>query len=73
MNFDVFKKGEIFKSFELGYMSCLDWIYFDNIYLMVWYSDEVDDGLCKEDWGIVGLVVWFFDNCWMLFLWVGFL
>jgi len=71
-NFDVFKDGETFKSFELGFMSSQDRIYFDNIHLTVWHSDAADDGSRKEDWGIAGSAAWFFDNRWMPFLRAGF-
>lgn len=71
-NFDVFKDGETFKSFELGFMSGPDRIYFDNIHLTVWHSDAADDGPRKEDWGVAGSAAWFFDNRWMPFLRAGF-
>lgn len=71
-NFNVFRDGETFKSFELGYMSSQDRIYFDNIHLTVWHSDKADDGSRKEDWGVAGSAAWFFDNRWMPFLRAGF-
>jgi porin len=71
-NFEVFKKGETFKSFELGFMSGQDRVYFDNIHLTVWHSDAADDGSRQEDWGVAGSAAWFFDNRWMPFLRAGF-
>lgn len=71
-NFDVFKTGETFKSFEIGYMSSQDRIYFDNIHLTFWQSDGADDGSRKDDWGVAGSASWFFDNRWMPFLRAGF-
>ncbi len=71
-NFDVFKDGETFKSFEIGYMSSQDRIYFDNVHLTVWQSDGAKDGSRKDDWGVAGSASWFFDNRWMPFLRAGF-
>ncbi len=71
-NFDVFKTGETFKSFEIGYMSSQDRIYFDNIHLTFWQSDGADDGSRRDDWGVAGSAAWFFDNRWMPFLRAGF-
>ncbi|QDG79708.1 carbohydrate porin [Labrenzia sp. PHM005] len=70
-NLNVFNKRETFKSFELGFMSGQDRIYFDNIHLTVWQSDGADDGSRKDDWGISGSAAWFFDNRWMPFLRAG--
>ncbi|MEM8700708.1 MAG: carbohydrate porin [Pseudomonadota bacterium] len=71
-NFDVFTTGETFKSFEIGYMSSQDRIYFDNIHLTFWQSDGADDGSRKDDWGVAGSASWFFGNRWMPFLRAGF-
>lgn len=69
--FDVFETGETFKSFEIGYTSGADRIYFDNVHITVWQSDEVEDGSRAEDKGAVFSAAWFVDNAWMPFLRAG--
>lgn len=70
-NLDVFQSGETFKSFEVGYMSSQDRVYFDNIHLTMWQSDASDDGSRAEDWGASVSASWFVDNKWVPFLRAG--
>ena len=59
-NFDVFRKGETFKSIELGYSSSPDRIYFDNIHITLWHSDAAKDGSRPEDYGAAFSAAWLF-------------
>ncbi|WP_424989511.1 carbohydrate porin [Fluviibacterium sp. S390] len=70
-SFDVFETGETFKSIEIGYTSGIDRIYFDNVHLTVWQSDEAEDGSRAEDKGAAFSAAWFFENTWMPFLRAG--
>ncbi|MEP2783494.1 MAG: carbohydrate porin [Pseudoruegeria sp.] len=67
---DVFSHGNLFKSLEIGYTSGFDRVYFDNIHLTLWHSDELDDGT-PEDYGASFSSAWFIDNTWMPFLRAG--
>ena len=69
--FDVFETGETFKSIEIGYTSGSDRLYFDNIHLTFWQSDESEDGSRAEDKGATFSAAWFIDNTWMPFLRAG--
>lgn len=68
---DVFRKGELFKSLEIGYTSGFDRIYFDNVHLTVWHSDPADNGSRAEDYGAAFSAAWFINNRWMPFLRAG--
>ncbi|WP_170347347.1 carbohydrate porin [Ruegeria atlantica] len=68
---DVFSDGNLFKSFEIGYTSGFDRIYFDNIHLTLWHADAADDGSRAEDYGGVFSAAWFADNKWMPFFRAG--
>ncbi|WP_425080051.1 carbohydrate porin [Ruegeria denitrificans] len=68
---DVFSDGNLFKSFEIGYTSGFDRIYFDNIHLTLWHADAADDGSRAEDYGGVFSAAWFVDNKWMPFFRAG--
>lgn len=68
---DVFSDGETFKSLEIGYTSGLDRIYFDNIHLTVWQSDESKKLGRKEDRGAALSAAWFINNTWMPFIRYG--
>lgn len=70
-DFGVFDTGETFKSVEIGYTSGSDRIYFDNIHLTFWQSDEAEDGSRAEDKGATFSAAWFIDNTWMPFLRAG--
>ena len=70
-DFDVFETGETFKSIEIGYTSGGDRIYFDNIHLTFWQSDEAEDGSRAEDKGVAFSAAWFIDNTWMPFIRAG--
>lgn len=67
-NFNLFSKGETFKSFEFGYTSSPERTYFDNIHATVWQVDERPGAGAKEDYGVAFSGSWFFDNRWMPFL-----
>ena len=67
-SFDVFSDGSLFKSLEFGYTSGFDRLYFDNIHLTVWESDESADGSRPKDKGAAFSAAWFIDNKWMPFL-----
>ncbi|SFB76978.1 carbohydrate porin [Tropicimonas isoalkanivorans] len=69
--FDVFETGETFKSIEIGYTSGSDRLYFDNVHLTFWQSDESEDGTRAEDRGGTVSAAWFFDNTWMPFVRAG--
>ncbi|WP_171169061.1 carbohydrate porin [Ruegeria sp. HKCCA0370] len=68
---DVFSDGNLFKSFEIGYTSGFDRIYFDNVHLTLWHADAADDGSRAEDYGAVFSAAWFVDNKWMPFVRAG--
>ncbi|NOC91793.1 carbohydrate porin [Ruegeria sp. HKCCD6604] len=68
---DVFSDGNLFKSFEIGYTSGFDRIYFDNVHLTLWHADAADDGSRAEDYGAVLSAAWFVDNKWMPFVRAG--
>ncbi|NOC47502.1 carbohydrate porin [Ruegeria sp. HKCCD7559] len=68
---DVFSYGNLFKSFEIGYTSGFDRIYFDNVHLTLWHADAADDGSRAEDYGAVFSAAWFVDNKWMPFVRAG--
>ncbi|NOD86296.1 MULTISPECIES: carbohydrate porin [unclassified Ruegeria] len=68
---DVFRDGNLFKSFEIGYTSGFDRIYFDNVHLTLWHADAADDGSRAEDYGAVFSAAWFVDNKWMPFVRAG--
>jgi porin len=68
---DVFSDGNLFKSFEIGYTSGFDRIYFDNVHLTLWHADAADDGSRAEDYGAVFSAAWFVDNKWMPFFRAG--
>ena len=68
---DVFSDGKLFKSLELGYTSDFGRIYFDNIHLTVWESDESADGTRPKDRGAAFSASWFIDNKWAPFLRAG--
>ncbi|SNS59775.1 carbohydrate porin [Tropicimonas sediminicola] len=68
---DVFDTGETFKSIEIGYTAGSDRIYFDNIHLTFWQSDEAEDGSRAEDKGVTFSAAWFIDNTWMPFIRAG--
>ncbi|TMV08078.1 carbohydrate porin [Ruegeria sediminis] len=70
-SFDVFQTGETFKSIEIGYTSGGERLYFDNVHLTFWQSDEADDGSRAEDKGVAFSAAWFIDNTWMPFLRAG--
>ncbi len=70
-SFDVFETGETFKSIEIGYASGADRLYFDNVHLTFWQSDESEDGSRAEDKGATFSASWFIDNTWMPFLRAG--
>ncbi|NOE28349.1 carbohydrate porin [Ruegeria sp. HKCCD6157] len=70
-SFDVFSDGNLFKSFEIGYTSGFDRIYFDNVHLTLWHADAADDGSRAEDYGAVFSAAWFVDNKWMPFVRAG--
>lgn len=69
--FDVFETGETFKSIEIGYTSTSDRLYFDNVHLTFWQSDDSDDGSRAEDKGATFSASWFLANTWMPFLRAG--
>lgn len=69
--FDVFEAGETFKSIEIGYTSGSERLYFDNVHLTFWQSDEAEDGSRSEDKGATFSASWFIDNTWMPFLRTG--
>ena len=68
---DVFSDGKLFKSVEFGYTSGFDRLYFDNIHLTVWESDESADGSRPKDRGASFSAAWFLDNKWMPFFRAG--
>lgn len=70
-NLDVFSDGKLFKSLEFGYTRNFDRLYFDNIHLTVWESDESADGSRPKDKGAAFSAAWFFDNKWMPFFRAG--
>ncbi|WP_171232950.1 carbohydrate porin [Ruegeria sp. HKCCA4812] len=70
-SFDVFSDGNLFKSFEVGYTSGFDRIYFDNVHLTLWHADAAADGSRAEDYGAVFSAAWFVDNKWMPFVRAG--
>jgi porin len=69
--FDVFRTGETFKSFEFGYMSNQNRIYFDNFHLTLWHSDAAANGTRAEDYGAAFSAAWLFENKWMPFFRAG--
>lgn len=70
-NTDVFETGETFKSIEIGYTSGGDRLYFDNVHLTFWQSDEAENGSRAEDKGVSFSAAWFIDNTWMPFIRAG--
>ncbi len=70
-NLDVFSEGDLFSSFEVGYTSGFDRLYFDNIHLTLWHGDAASDGSRPEDYGAAFSAAWFIDNKWMPFLRAG--
>ncbi|PYG25644.1 carbohydrate porin [Pelagimonas varians] len=68
---DVFRHGNLFKSFELGYTSGFDRLFLDNVHLTVWHADAADDGSRSEDYGAVFSAAWLVDNTWMPFVRAG--
>ncbi|MEV8468994.1 carbohydrate porin [Fluviibacterium sp. DFM31] len=70
-NADVFETGETFKSIEIGYTSGGDRLYFDNVHLTFWRSDEAEDGSRAEDKGVTFSAAWLIDNTWMPFIRAG--
>lgn len=67
----VFSDGDLFKSVEVGYTSGFDRVYFDNIHMTFWHSDEASDGSRAEDYGAAFSGAWFINNTWMPFLRAG--
>lgn len=70
-DFDVFTKGELFKSLEFGYTSDFSRIYLDNVHLTLWHSDASADNSRAEDYGAAFSSAWLIDNQWMPFLRAG--
>ncbi|MHA3980959.1 carbohydrate porin [Halovulum sp. GXIMD14794] len=70
-SFDVFETGETFKSIEIGYTSGSERVYFDNVHMTFWQSDEAESGSRAEDKGATFSAAWFIDNTWMPFLRAG--
>ena len=67
----VFEDGALFKSLEIGYTSGRDRIYFDNVHLTLWQSDESEELGRAEDHGATLSAAWFLDNSWMPFIRYG--
>ncbi len=73
LGFDTLSKGEFFSSFELGWTTERNRVYFDNIHLTLWHVDEHYNSKdhnndSPEGWGANFSASWLFDGSWMPYL-----
>ncbi len=73
LGFDTLAEGEFFTSFELGWTTEQNRIYYDNIHLTLWHVDEHSKfNASPEGWGANFSVSWLIDMAWMPYLRGGF-
>jgi len=72
-NFDTFfEDNEYFTHIEIGLTTSQDRIYFDNVHLTFWHSDERESLAIPSDWGVAFSASKFINDSWMPFLRGGF-
>jgi porin len=67
-----FDDAEYFKHIEIGWTSSQERIYFDNIHLTAWHSDEREEANVPESWGLAFSATWFVDDKWLPFFRAGY-
>ena len=69
LGFDTLAEGEFFTSFELGWTTEQNRVYYDNIHLTMWHVDEHDKFNASPDgWGANFSASWLIDMAWMPYL-----
>lgn len=72
-NFDTFfEDNEYFTHIEIGFTTSQQRIYFDNVHLTFWHSDERESIAIPSDWGVAFSAAKFINDSWMPFLRGGF-
>ena len=69
--FDSFDTGELFKSIEIGWTTAPDRIYFDNVHVTLWHTDERVNAGVSEGSGATFSFAWFLDDRLMPFVRLG--
>jgi porin len=64
---NVTEESDFFKWFEIGYTPGQDKIYFDNIHLTLWHTDERTSG-SPDGWGVNASWQKWIDDTWLPFI-----